>query len=232
MMEKGFISEIIKGFEKFVDIFKEKGLVLVTFIMILFLVFYNLILQPLNVNNIIEKMLEKERTERQFIEDNMFEERLKVERTIIPQLDDIVERDTLITRVLCFEVHDGVQTKGKLDLLFMSCTFESISSELTSEEPIGDNFQRQSINSLFPSGLQTITYKKYVFWDENSTNRFYKKLTHFGVNYAMCIPIKNKKNIPLVLLVLCSDKKFNAADKYNFLEHTITGIGNILINET
>ena len=228
-MDKGIFTEIVKGFEKFVAVFKKNNVMIVTYIFILFMLFYNIVLQPINFNNIIEKVLERERTERQFIEDKDFENRIKVERTLIPILDNIVETDTLITRAFIAELHNGIKSRGRMDLLFFSITFDAVESNRQDMETISEYFQRQSINSMFPTGLQSIAYKKFVYWDETSSNRLYKKLTHFGVNYAMCIPIKDKNNIPLVLLVLCSEKPFNAKDKYSYLEHTITAIGDMLI---
>ena len=118
-----FITICVNAFNKFVAVFKKNGILTVTFIMVLFLIFYLIIINPININSIIEKKLYNENKEREYVDDTAFERRLQADEYCMPLLDEIVENNHSIDRAMIFELHNGVKTKGHIDMLFMSCTF-------------------------------------------------------------------------------------------------------------
>ena len=84
-----FITICVNAFNKFVVVFKKNGILTVTFIMVLFLIFYLIIINPININSIIEKKLYNENKEREYVDDTAFERRLQADEYCMPLLDEI-----------------------------------------------------------------------------------------------------------------------------------------------
>ena len=53
-----FITICTNAFGKFVAVFKKYGVATVTYILLLFLIFYSFVINPININNIVEKALD------------------------------------------------------------------------------------------------------------------------------------------------------------------------------
>lgn len=233
-MKQNIINIFINAFNKFVAVFKKNGILTVTFILILFLLFYLIIINPININTIIEKKLQNKDKEREYVEDTAFEKRLKADEYCMPLLDEIVENNHLIDRAMIFELHNGVKTKGHVDMLFMSCTFESIASDKPELDMISDMFQRQSINSMFASGIHPLRFKKYLYYNDlvtsrEGTSRLLKKLNKFGIKSVMIIPVLDSKNVPIILIILASSNDFDAETTYERLKPSLNNLKNILI---
>lgn len=230
-----FITICVNAFNKFVAVFKKYGVATVTYILLLFLIFYLIIINPININAIIEKKLQNKDKEREYVEDTAFEKRLKADEYCMPLLDEIVENNHLIDRAMIFELHNGVKTKGHVDMLFMSCTFESIASDKPKLDMISDVFQRQSINSMFASGISPLRFKKYLYYNDlttsrEGTSRLLKKLNRFGIKSVMIIPVLDSKNVPIILIILASSNDFDAKTEYEKLKPSLNNLKNILIN--
>lgn len=232
--EKNTIIDIVvDSFSKMVKAFKEHGFLLATYVFMLFLILYSFVLNPININTIIEKKFEKEKADREFVDDKAFEKRLKADKLMMPILDKIVERNEDIERALIFEMHNGTISKGKLDLLYLSATFESISTDKPKLEYIADNFQKQSLNSMFVGGVSMFAYKRYLYFSDLAQNgndsRLLKKLNKFGVNSVMILPIIDSNHIPVILLCLTSSTSFDAESEYNRIEPYLHQVSEILM---
>ena len=233
-ISNNFITICVNAFNKFVAVFKKNGILTVTFIMVLFLIFYLIIINPININSIIEKKLYNDNKEREYVDDTAFERRLQADEYCMPLLDEIVENNHSIDRAMIFELHNGVKTKGHIDMLFMSCTFESIASDKPELDMISDMFQRQSINSMFASGIYPLRYKKYLYYNDlitsrEGTSRLLRKLNRFGIKSVMIIPVLDSKNVPIILIILASSNDFNAKEAYNKLKPSLNNLKNILV---
>lgn len=229
------MTKIVDAFDKFTGIFSKHGKFWVICLMFLFLIFYAFILNPININHVVEKLLEQRQTDREFIEDKGFQKRLQADRVLMPILNDIVEDNDSIQRAIIFEMHNGTISKGRVDLLYLSATFETIDSDNIELDLIGDYFQKQPLNSLFANGLDNIMYKKYMYFSDltktrEGTSRFAKKFYKLGVNSVMLIPIKDENDVPLIILVLASEYQFNAEQEYQKIAPLIANLKNILMN--
>ena len=99
---------------------------------------------------------------------------------------------------------------------------------------ISDMFQRQSINSMFASGIYPLRYKKYLYYNDlitsrEGTSRLLRKLNRFGIKSVMIIPVLDSKNVPIILIILASSNDFNAKEAYNKLKPSLNNLKNILV---
>lgn len=224
-----FVDGFVKAFEGFVKVFKANGLATVTFIMVLFLAFYSLILKPVDINSLIVNALKKEEKLRIENQEKSIEQRLEAEKMINSLMTEIID-DFDVNRCLLFEIHNGSSSLSGLEFLFYSAVNEMISTNNTQGEDVyntdyqADIFQRQHIGNL----LGNDTYKrlkmdKYLYFSNlenyHRTNyRFIHKMKSIGAESVMIIPFV-ANNIPQVLLV-CSSKEpeMPAQQIYNLVE--------------
>lgn len=230
-----FVNKITEAFDKFVGTFKKHGIASVTFIFVLFLLLYSFIINPISIKEIVDKAIENNNSNISFIEDKAFEKRLQADRLLIPILNEIVEENDSIQRAIICEMHNGITTKGHLDLLYLSATFETIDSNYPELDLIGDFFQKQPLNSLFGHGVDNLMLKKYVYYtdigNKNVSSRFARKLSKLGINSVMLVPIKDENDVPLIILVIASEYNFNPETEYVKIKPLLSNINNILTND-
>lgn len=236
-MDKGFFDSIVNGLIKFIGAFKKHGVAVCTYILLLFIIFYMMIINPINVNSIVERLLEKERENTLVINDNSMKQRLKAEEILMPVLTELVDEDDDINRSMVLELHNSVLNVSHIDILYLSSTFETISRERTDLDIVSDSFQRVPTTVILGlNGLNNLRYKKYIYYADalngkNSNSRMYNKLHKLGSNAVGIIPITNHDGVPILLLILTSDKDFNMAEKYEKISPIIKQIKTLLHEE-
>lgn len=183
--KSGLVEGIVNAFDKFVRTFKKHGLWVVTFILVLFLIFYSFILHPLNVNDIVMKALERNQKELVEAKERSIQNRLEADKIIMQVMQNVVERDN-ISRVMLFELHNNTQNISGVDFLYMSCTYEMLTPEDGEIEYVADSFQKQYLSNFM--GQQVIAqlmHREYIVYDHldnyHRTNyRFITKLKQYG----------------------------------------------------
>lgn len=233
-MDKGFFDSVINGLLKVIGAFKKHGLIACTYILLLFIIFYLMIINPININSIVERLLEKERENTLVVNDNSMKQRLKAEEVLMPVLTALVDEDDDINRSMLLELHNSIVNVSHIDILFMSATFETISRDRTDLDIVSDSFQRVPTTVLLGlNGLNNLKYKRFIYYNDaisgkNSNSRIYNKLHKLGSNAVGIIPITNHNGVPILLLILTSDKDFNMAEKYEKISPIINQIKTLL----
>lgn len=205
------VTIVTNAFDSFVKVFKKNGVATVSYILILFMFFYAFIINPVNINSIVEKALIENRNNIKTDKDNSVQKRMAADEVLIPVMEDIAERED-VSRVLLFEKHNNSQNISGIDFLFLSSTYECISPDDIELDYIGDSFQRQYVtNFLGKEILGLLKYKKYLYYnhieDCNHTNhRLLHKLRRFDAKSVMLIPFLNDNKQPLLILAVISNK--------------------------
>lgn len=241
--DKGWFANVLSSvsntFSKFIGIFKKNGILYTLLMMLLFIIFWTLIINPIRVNDIIEKRLEYQWEIEKEHNTNEKEQaetrRVEIDQLINPMLDDAVERYK-VDRVMLFEFHNGTKAlNSNLDFLYSSCSYESINLEDNKIENISDNFQRQ-YNSQFLSRqiITQLQHKDYIAIDSISNykrndSRLITKLSKNKVNKIMIIPINNANKLT-ALIVVANRKEFDEEEIYNYMKPFIQQIEQNLIN--
>lgn len=237
--KSGFVGGIVKAFDGFVQTFKKYGLLAVTFILVLFILFYSFILHPLNVNDIVMKALEHNHKEMAEAKERSIKNRLEADKIIMQVMQNIVEKDN-ISRVMLFELHNNTQNISGVDFLYMSCTYEMLTPEDGEIEYIADSFQKQYLSNFM--GQQVITQlmnREYIVYDHldnyHRTNyRFIAKLKQYGAKSMMVIPFYSDAGEPLLVMMVISNKEgviINAPEIYDYVKQYKGAIHTTLITQ-
>lgn len=239
--KSGFVSAIVKTFDGFVKVFKKHGLLTVTFIMVLFLLFYSFILHPVNINQIVTDALKKENEIRIEQQQKSIEQRIAADKMMNELMNDIVDNFN-VNRCLLFEIHNGTSSLTNLEYLFYSATNELINTNNTQGEDVynleyqADSFQKQHIaNFIGQVVYNRLKHEKYLYFSNlesyhRTSYRFINKLKDIGAESVMIIPFVSN-NIPMVLLVLTSkDTEMDCSRIYDYVEKFRPIIEKNLIN--
>lgn len=233
------LNTINNAFSKFIGIFKKNGILYSVLCMILFIVFWTLIVNPIRVNDIVEKRLEhqyqKELKQAEELKTVAEEKRYNADALVTPIMEDIVEKFN-VDRALLFEAHNSTSNISGIDFLFYSNTYEVINYNNYDLDYIGDNFQRQYISNMLGSEMMTLlSHKEYIYYDNLSNyrrnkSRLLTKLNKFGVQNTLIIPIKNSKQQPILLLVIGNKETMEAKTIYEYFKPFEKQVEQSLIN--
>lgn len=240
--KSGFIEGIVRAFDGFVKVFKTNGLWLVTFIMLLFMIFYSFILNPININDVVTKALEREGQIKQEQMDASVEQRIEAEKLILTMMNHLTQSYN-VDRCLTLEMHNGSQSLTGSEFLFLTATAEVLSDKADDEtdaynlDYIADNFQRQHIsNVLGETTYNRLKVEKYLYYSNldkynRSAYRLINKLRLFGAKSVILIPFV-AQNKPMVILVCCSHyDTMDANAIYKYVEGYKMAIEKYLINQ-
>ena len=239
--KSGFVKGIIEAFDGFVKTFKQNGLATVTFILVLFMILYSFILNPININDIVTKALQQEDKLKQEQMDASVEQRLQADKLILTIMNHLTQYYN-VDRCLTLEMHNGSQSLTGSEFLFLTATAEVISdkADVTGDpyelDYIADNFSKQHISNVIGettyNRLKTERYLYYGNLDKytRSTYRLINKLKMFGAKSVILIPFVSQ-NKPLVILVCCSHHdEMDAEAIYKYVEGYKLPIEKYLMN--
>lgn len=208
--------KITKGLNDFILLFKKHGIIYTLIMMALFIAFWSLIINPIKVNDIIEKRLEHQyNKELQYVKEEKIteeEKRVEADNIINPMMEEIIDRFD-VDRVLLFELHNGTKNISGTSFIFFSSTYEVIDLDNTELDLIGDNFQRQYANQMLGRQIfSTLQHRQYITFEDISNIPKHRstllfKLNKFGINNIMIIPIKDKEN--KIVMMVCIASKNN-----------------------
>lgn len=227
--KSGFIDVVVKSFDNFVCTFKTHGVMVVSFILILFMLLYSFVFHPLNINEIVTDALKREKKIELQNQAKSIEQRFEADKLMNQVMEEVIDRFD-VNRILCLEVHNGSSSISGLEFLFYSAVNEMISTNNTNGEEVydiqyeADAFQKQHISTL----IGNTTYKqlktvKYLYFNDldkykRANYRLIYKMRQIGAESLMIIPFV-ADNIPQVLLIISSkEATMPAEDIYKYIE--------------
>lgn len=209
--KSGLIDAITKAFDRFVGTFRKHGVAVVTFILVLFMLLYCIVLNPIRVGDIIDETIHRQDRINMENRERHVQQRLEADKLLL-QIMNTVVADFNVDRCMIFEAHNTNQNLSKIPFLYLSCTSEVLPSEATDGHEIdyiADSFSHQYIsNFIGETVFNRLIHENYLYFNnlENysrNTYRFVNKMRDFGSHSLMIIPFVSD-NIPLVLMVISS----------------------------
>lgn len=234
------LTSLSTAFNKFVLTFRRNGLLYTTIILLLFILTFTLIINPIRIDSIVEEQIEKhydktkDEEQKQKSENDV--KRIKADEIITPLLEDIQIKFNL-DRVILFESHNNTENISHCPFLFYSATYEVIDCDDYSIDYISDSFQRQYTNNFLCNEVMTmLKHKDYIYYDNlqdynRNKSRLLIKLKRFGVKNAMIIPIHSKEGQVIMLIVVCNNETIDCDTVFKYLKPSISQISQSLIIE-
>lgn len=234
------LTSLSTAFNKFVLTFKKNGLLYTTIILLLFILTFTLIINPIRIDSIVEEQIEKHYSQTKDEEQKQKSEndvkRIKADEIITPLLEDIQSKFKL-DRVILFESHNNTENIAHCPFLFFSATYEVINTDDYDVDYISDSFQRQYTNNFLCNEVMTmLRHKDYLYYDSlqnynRNKSRLLIKLKKFGIRNVMIIPIKNKEGQVIMMAVVCNNEKIDCDDIFKYVKPSLSQITQSLIIE-
>lgn len=208
--------------------FKKFGVISVTYAILLFIILYSLVLNPINVNELVKEIAKQQKVEHQ----ESIDKRNLADSLLPNLLKDMTNRFNL-DRSMILELHNGNQSNQGVAFQYISATYESIHIDEKDLDYVSDQYQRQRTSEYFQllTKLKEIPYAYFndisnydgIFYD-----RLMKKISHNNTNSMMIIPLI-KDNVIYGLLILSSkDKEIPHTTIYPMLENYLFEINKLL----
>ena len=234
------LTSLSTAFNKFVLTFKKNGLLYTTIILLLFILTFTLIINPIRIDSIVEEQIEKHydmtKNEEQKQKSENDVKRIKADEIITPLLEDIQSKFNL-DRVILFESHNNTENISHCPFLFYSATYEVIDCDDYAIDYISDSFQRQYTSNFLCNEVMTmLKHKDYIYYDNlqnynRNKSRLLIKLKRFDVKNAMLIPIIGKEGQVIMIIVVCNNDAINCDEVYRYLKPSLSQISQSLIIE-
>lgn len=221
--KKGFANAIVNAFESFVKTFKKHGFFSVTLILILFLLFYSVIMYPVDLNNVVNNALEQSEKNKQELLEKSTQQRLNADRIVMNIMNNLVQEYN-VDRCMLLELHNSTTNISGVEFFFLSATYEIINPNDTDIEYIGDNFQRQHLlQAIGEESLEQMKYQDYLYFSNldqyhKSYYRLLHKLRQFGAKSIMLIPFCSNDKPLLIMVLVSNDAEMNAQRIYNYVK--------------
>lgn len=209
---KSALDSISSIASKFIGSFKKYGFFFSFFTMIVFVLIYTLIINPVRIDKIIEHrfITEKEKA----IEQNeiAMQRRLKADEIVGDIMVRIVDKFESVHRVMMLEAHNSLQSLNGVDFLYYSCTSEMLTPNSRHFNYLSDDIQRSMRANLIGNNMiQTLKHRSYIHYTDikncqHPDHRLIHKIANTGDNEVIIIPFLSEKNDPVILLVLSGDE--------------------------
>lgn len=199
------ISEIANAlsnaFAKVVGAVKRNGVLISTWAVLLFIILYNFVIYPININEFIKEnhnqmeAQHKENVDKRLIADQ-----------IIPTILENVRIKFNLDRVCLLEMHNSTQNMNNVSFLYFSMIYEEVSDSV---DYVTDNYQYQRTGN-FTEMFNAMKRDGYVILNDMDNlkdpkySRITKRMVKNGTHSAIFIPIFNENMRIDAILVLSS----------------------------
>lgn len=216
--EKGFFNNIIdslvNGYEKLIKIFKKHGVLYSIFLMVIFILFWTLIVNPIRIDRMLENRLEKQQQlqiekAKEDTELNI-QKREKANFFVAELMVNTMNKFKGIDRILLLEKHNGTSNINGVDFLYSSATYELVNDTITNPTYLYDDLQKQTNLNLLGNMVQTLKHRDYLYFsdlskDKSNQYRLLRKLFMGGDSKAIVFSFKDRNHRPIILLVISGD---------------------------
>lgn len=204
-----FVS-IIETFNKFTSHVKKNGLLITFMSLLMFLIAYSWILNPVDINDMAKAVIQQQKIEH----DKEVKKRLAID----DYLPTFLERCRLkydVDRVCFFELHNNTKSITNAAYLYFSCQYEDYDRKDSTMYSIKDNYQYQRTGE-YNQLMKLLKENEYIYishlteYLKRNQYSILKRLHRNDVESVLFIPIKNDLNYPIAIIVLTSrDSEMN-----------------------
>ena len=197
------ITAMSGAFAKITGAVKRNGVLISTWAVLLFIVLYTCIINPLDVNKILnERNTIKENQHRENVEKRLLCDQM------IPTILENVRIKFNLDRVCLLEMHNSTQNMNNVSFLYFSMIYEEVSDSV---DYVMDNYQYQRTGN-FTEMFKAMKKCGYVIMNDMDNvkdpkySRITKRMIKNGTHSAMFLPIFNQNMRIDAILVLSSSK--------------------------
>lgn len=197
------ITAMSGAFAKITGAVKRNGVLISTWAVLLFIVLYTCIINPLDINKILnERNTIKENQHRENVEKRLLCDQM------IPTILENVRIKFDLDRVCLLEMHNSTQNMNNVSFLYFSMIYEEVSDSV---DYVMDNYQYQRTGN-FTEMFNAMKKCGYVIMNDMDNvkdpkySRITKRMIKNGTHSAMFIPIFNENMRIDAILVLSSSK--------------------------
>lgn len=196
-------TALSNAFSKVVGAVKRNGVLMSTWGVILFLVLYTFIINPININELIkEKQNQMEAQHNENVDKRLLADQ------VIPTILENIRLKYNLDRVCLLEMHNSTQNMNNVSFLYFSMIYEEVSDSV---DYVTDNYQYQRTGN-FTELFNTMKKCGYVILNDMDNvkdpkySRITKRMIKNGTHSAMFLPIFNQNMRVDAILVLSSSK--------------------------
>lgn len=230
------LNSLVDSFNGFVRTFKKNGLVTCAIIMLLFIILWTFIINPIRIGDIIERKLEMQYELQQKQQTEMTQELIERRYEANEVIGDIMNRilnKFNCNRVLLLEKHNSMQSLGKVDFLYLSASIELIDADNEGAKYMTEDLQRQVVYSLLgQENNSLLRHKKFLYYKlENRKHnecRLIHKLVEQGEKEVILYPFNDARNRPLLIMVICGNN-LNVKEITEYIDDNSNQIKDLLI---
>lgn len=198
------ITAMSGAFAKITGAVKRNGVLISTWAVLLFIVLYTCIINPLDINKILD--------ERNTIKENQHKENMEKRLLCDQMIPTILENVRIkfnLDRVCLLEMHNSTQNMNNVSFLYFSMIYEEVSDSV---DYVMDNYQYQRTGN-FTEMFKAMKKCGYVIMNDMDNlkdpkyARITKRMVKNGTHSAIFIPIFNENMRIDAILVLSSSKE-------------------------
>lgn len=209
---KNILNAITNGLTKLIGAVKKFGLIYSLVAMLLFVGSYTLIVNPIRVDQIVEKrielVMEKENNKAVEVREISIEKRYKADEIVGDIMVKLIDKYDNIQRVLLLEKHNSLQSISGVDFLYLSCSMEMLTPNSTHLNYLSEDLQKQIVVNLMGNDMiNTLKHRDYLYYPDvagckHPQHRLIHKLRDAGDKECVIIPFKDANHRPLLLFVI------------------------------
>lgn len=205
-MNINLLTTITTAFSKFVGVIKKNGVAVTTYGVLLLIVLYSVVVNPIN----IEKILNEREIDDKKQHVESVEKRLMADQLVPPILENIRLKFGL-DRVCLLEMHNSTQNINHVSFLYMSLTYEQYDFANDSIMSVADSYQSQRTSEYYDV-FETMDKQGYVYiedlenYDGKLGNKLCRKMLANGAKSVFIVPLTKDGRID-AMLVLTSRTK-------------------------
>lgn len=199
------VSEIANAlsnaFAKVVSAVKKNGVLISTWAVLLFILLYTFIINPININELIkEKHNQMEAQHNENVDKRLLADQM------IPTILENIRIKYNLDRVCLLEMHNSTQNMNGVSFLYLSMIYEEVADSL---DYITDAYQYQRTGNYSDLFLQMkrdgyVIINDMEHCEDIRFKRITKRMVKNGTHSAMFIPITNTNGRIDAVLVLSS----------------------------
>lgn len=196
-------TALSNAFSKVVGAVKRNGVLISTWAVLLFIILYTLVVNPININEFIKE--KHDQMEAQHNEN--IDKRLLADQ-MIPTIIENIRLKHNLDRVSLLEMHNSTQNMNGVSFLYLSMIYEEVADSL---DYITDAYQYQRTGNYADLFLE-MKKNGYVILNDMEHcedirfKRITKRMVKNGTHSAMFIPITNNEGRIDAVLVLSSSE--------------------------
>lgn len=232
-MEKNnhnIITSIGNCISKLIGVVKKNGILASTWAVLLFIILYTFVINPININDLAIKINDNKKIEH----DESINKRLLADE-LLPEILDKLRLKFNVDRVSLMELHNSTSNINDISFLYLSLVYESIDVFDDSLQYISEQYQQQR-TSDFRDVIKATASRGYLYLDHLDSCkdarfvRLARKMVGNGTNSVLFVPIYTGKRLDAMLILSSREKEFDYKNAMLNLNKPVSKIRNLIVN--